>query len=153
MRLCSTGCGSKIPDGTRYCEDCQSSRLPQPDGEHIHIGANGSYDEQIDKLRKSGRWQRLRLLVVQAKPWCVLCDTALAEIVDHIVPAWVVIQQARQSGLYQLDPWAGYFLRSNLQGLCRPCHGAKTKRDKAHDGAWPNAIAKEQNAPKKVWSF
>jgi 5-methylcytosine-specific restriction endonuclease McrA len=72
--------------------------------------------------------------------------------IDHIVPASVSIAQARASGLYD-DPNAGYFFKSNLQGLCRSCHWKKTIEDKIHVGDWPDVVAKEQAQPKKKWSF
>ena len=69
---------------------------------------------------------------------CARCNLALsANIADHIVPAGVAVQQARDSGRYPYDKYAGYYLLSNLQGLCRPCHGVKTLEDKAHVGPWP----------------
>jgi 5-methylcytosine-specific restriction endonuclease McrA len=92
-------------------------------------------------------------MVLKRKPWCSLCDRALAEIVDHIVPAWVVIAQAQASGRWPFDKWAGYYLLSNLQGLCRSCHGKKTDEDMRHVGPWPDAMEKDAAAPKKVWVF
>jgi len=52
-----------------------------------------------------------------------------------------------------MDPTAGYFFESNLQGLCRSCHGVKTLEDKIHTGPWPDVVEREQLAPKKVWTF
>lgn len=154
MRLCS-GCQAKVPDTVRFCDECQLERdAPKPDGIREHVGASDvSYDERLDKLRKSGRYERVRDIAIKRCPFCARCGARLSEIVDHIVPAWVVIVQARESGLYPFDPWAGFYLLSNLQGLCRPCHGEKTAEDKAHVGPWPNAVHTEQVSPKKVWSF
>jgi 5-methylcytosine-specific restriction endonuclease McrA len=42
---------------------------------------------------------------------------------------------------------------SNLQGLCRVCHRAKTDEDKLHTGPWANVMDGEARKPKKVWSF
>jgi len=84
---------------------------------------------------------------------CVRCQLSIAREVDHIAPADVAIQQARDSGRYPFDRHAGYFLKSNLQGLCRPCHAVKTIEDKSHVGPWPDVIAKEEAAPKKRWAF
>jgi 5-methylcytosine-specific restriction endonuclease McrA len=84
---------------------------------------------------------------------CARCERAISEIVDHIVPAYVAIAQAQASGRYPYDKYAGYYLLSNLQGLCRPCHGAKTLEDKTHVGPWPNVVEIEKRAPKKVWAF
>jgi len=77
----------------------------------------------------------------------------MTEIVDHIVPALVAIQQAQESGRWPFDKYAGYFLQTNLQGLCRSCHGVKTLEDKAHVGPWTNVVEEYDKAPKKVWSF
>jgi 5-methylcytosine-specific restriction endonuclease McrA len=72
---------------------------------------------------------------------------------DHRIPAGVVILQAQESGRYT-DKYAGFFFLSNLQGLCRRCHGLKTEEDKAHVGAWPNALAiEEASHARKVFSF
>ena len=52
-----------------------------------------------------------------------------------------------------MDRYAGYYIRSNLQGLCRPCHWDKTNEDKTHVGLWPDVVAVELASPKRVWSF
>ena len=84
---------------------------------------------------------------------CDLCDSTFTEIMDHRIPAGVVILQAQESGRYT-DKYAGFFFLSNLQGLCRRCHGLKTEEDKAHVGAWPNALAiEEASHARKVFSF
>jgi 5-methylcytosine-specific restriction endonuclease McrA len=64
----------------------------------------------------------------------------------------VAIAQVQDSGKY-LDKHAGAYLKSNLQGLCRVCHRAKTDEDKRHSGAWPNVVDVEAHQPKKVWTF
>ncbi|SFS07665.1 hypothetical protein SAMN05421771_1370 [Granulicella pectinivorans] len=84
---------------------------------------------------------------------CARCDRALSDLADHIVPAREAIVQAQQSGKYPFDRNAGYFLRSNLQGLCRPCHYTKTNEDKTHVGPWPSVMDAEAARPKKVYSF
>lgn len=113
----------------------------------------GLYDDELDAQRKSGRWQRIRAGVLQRHPMCARCEIAIAEIVDHIVPAAVAVAQARESKRYPFDRWAGYYLTGNLQGLCRSCHGIKTTEDKAHTGPWPSAVEAEANKPRNVWSF
>ena len=77
---------------------------------------------------------------------------SLSEIADHIVPAREAIAQCRASGAY-LDRNAGYYLMSNLQGLCRPCHWVKTNEDKTHTGPWPDVIEAERAAPKRQFVF
>ena len=79
----------------------------------------GRYGErylEACKLRSSKRWQTVRRLVLEANPLCVMCweDGTLkaATQVDHI-----------QSVIERPDL---AFDESNLQGLCDPCHYAKS---------------------------
>ena len=152
MKLCpKAGCGRKIADDAKMCDECKAERgQAVSTDEHTHTTG---YTAELDEQRKSGRWQRVRVKVIQRDPLCKRCGLAISEIGDHIVPAAVAVQQARDSGKYPFDKWAGYYLISNLQGLCRPCHGVKTLEDKAHVGPWPNVVEVEANAPRKVWSF
>lgn len=148
MRLCSSaGCGRAVPDDIRFCDECKPHKASDSIREH----ASG-YTAELDALRKGTRWQRLRALVLRAQPMCARCRKRAAEIVDHIVPAQEAIAQAQVSGRF-MDRWAGYFLRSNLQGLCRPCHADKTAEDKTHSGSWPDVLAAEDAKPKRVWTF
>jgi 5-methylcytosine-specific restriction endonuclease McrA len=151
MRICSGGCGSKVPDGQRFCDDCQPVK-PQDDGIRENQRTDG-YNEELDALRKTSRWQRRRAQVVKEEPMCQRCGLERTEIVDHIVPAQIAVQQARASGKYPLDKNAGYFLRSNLQGLCGACHRTKTNEDKEHVGDWPDVVEKEAQQPRKQWTF
>lgn len=148
MRICSgAGCLRAVPDDVRYCDECR----PHSKADDIRSHTSGKgYTESLDKLRKSLRWQQLRARVLRAHPMCRRCKRRLAEIVDHIIPAEVAVRQAQDSGKYQ-SRWAGYFLRSNLQGLCRSCHAEKTAEDKAHIGSWPDVVAREP--ARRQWSF
>ena|ERR1700733_9945426 len=150
MRICSgAGCLRAVPEDVRFCDECKPARAA-PTDERSHSTA---YDEVLDGLRKGTRWQRVRDIAIKRCPICARCDRAVSEIVDHIVPAAIAIAQACASGSYPFDRNAGYYLQSNLQGLCRSCHGIKTREDKEHVGPWPDVVAKEAAAPKKVWSF
>lgn len=64
----------------------------------------------------SARWRRLRLAVLQAEPFCRTCRAAgrrsLTVDIDHI---------RKHAGDRRL-----FWDRSNLQGLCKPCHTVKT---------------------------
>src|ERR1700726_583709 len=150
MRLCSgPGCGRKIADDVRYCDECKAERgLPVGDGVKQHTTA---YTDELDEQRKTARWQRIRDKLLSRSPLCARCGLVFAQIMDHIVPAAVAVEQARASGVYPASPFAGYYLESNLQGLCRPCHGIKTLEDKARVGPWPDVVAKEAAAPRKQW--
>jgi 5-methylcytosine-specific restriction protein A len=153
MRLCSgAGCGRKVAEDVRYCDECKTERGEAVNADDTRTHTTG-YTELEDSLRKTARWQSIRRTVLHRDPFCKRCDAATSEICDHVVPALVAIQQAQESKRYPLDKHAGYFLLSNLQGLCRSCHGKKTLEDKAHVGPWPDIIAIEAAAPKKVWAF
>jgi 5-methylcytosine-specific restriction enzyme A len=152
MRLCSgAGCGRAVPNDVRLCDECKAERkTAHSNDDRTHTTG---YTEELDALRKGRRWQRVRLTALGRCPMCARCNLALSDIVDHVVPAGVAVQQARDSGRFPFDRYAGYYLLSNLQGLCRPCHGKKTDEDKAHIGPWPNVVDKEAAAPKKRWTF
>lgn len=49
--------------------------------------------------------------------------------------------------------YAGFFMRSNLQGLCRQCHYTKTIEDKAHGSEWPSVIETNDRKDKRIFSF
>ena len=150
MRICSGGCGSVVPDGVRFCDDCKPSTSGD-DGIRSHTYADR---ERLGHLYGGKRWKEYcQPSVLRRDPICKRCNTELSEIADHIVPAGIAIEQAKASGKYPLDAYAGFFLMSNLQGLCRSCHKVKTDEDKAHQGEWPDVVAIEAAAPKKKWSF
>lgn len=70
--------------------------------------------------RKRGRaGQRDRAQVLAEEPLCRICEakglTAASEQVDHVIP----LSQGGKDERY------------NKQGLCKPCHRAKTKRESA----------------------
>ena len=72
-------------------------------------------------------WARLRASVLMTNPLCVKCASAgrvqAAHEVDHIVPLHM----------------GGRHDRSNLQGLCAPCHADKTATEagsRARGEAW-----------------
>jgi 5-methylcytosine-specific restriction endonuclease McrA len=157
MRLCS-GCRTKIPEKVRFCADCKAERTAQQasdDSKHHTVSwqQSGVYDAVLDGLRKCKRWLSAREATLRKHPFCNRCQIVPSAIADHIIPAAIAIVQTQQSGRFPYDKYAGYYLRSNLQGLCHPCHGAKTVEDKEHKGQWPSVLDAEDNQPKKVWSF
>jgi 5-methylcytosine-specific restriction protein A len=79
----------------------------------------GRRPDAPDRLRgRKGQERRLRWLA--RHPLCVHCQAkgrvTLGTEVDHVVP------------LFRGGPDS----TSNLQTLCRPCHGAKTLADRGH---------------------
>lgn len=65
-------------------------------------------DPAQQKFYGSSRWQKLRALVKQQQPFCAGCQREMSATVDHINGDW---NDNR---------------RENLQGLCWPCHNAKS---------------------------
>src|ERR1700731_608322 len=115
MKLCGKGCGSKIADHARCCATCAAERNATP--QHADKGRqHNTYDTELDAQRKSGRWQRRRQEAIKRCPMCARCGVAHSEIVDHIIPAQIAVQQARDCGRWPLDRWVGYYLLTNLQG-------------------------------------
>ena len=60
-------------------------------------------------------WKRASKRYLEANPMCALCRRARALHTDHITP---------HEGDRRL-----FWNRNNWQGLCIPCHNAKTRRD------------------------
>lgn len=150
-RICSgPGCLRSVPDGVRFCDECKPKTQQVSDGIKVH---KSGYDPVLDRLNTGEQWRLCRASILKRDPICKRCDRAPSEIVDHIVPAQEAVAQVQVSGRYPLNKYAGYYLKTNLQGLCRPCHHIKTMEDKAHTGPWPDVLAKEDAAPKKKWTF
>lgn len=152
MRICSgAGCLRAVPDDVRYCDECK----PAPQGQDSDDGIRTH--TLADRVRyaflySSQRWTALRALVVRSQPMCCRCNRRLTEIVDHNVPAGVAVIQAQESGKYTRK-YEGFFIRSNLQGLCRACHWVKTEEDKAHVGVWPNVVERDALVCKPRYTF
>jgi 5-methylcytosine-specific restriction endonuclease McrA len=150
MRSCSgAGCLHVVPDDVRLSDECKLV-VTTPDDIRVHTFTDR---ERYAFLYSGPRWQRTRVQVIKACPLCARCELRISEIADHIVPAGVVIEQVRASGLYRADKYAGFYFRSNLQGLCRNCHYIKTEEDKTHVGPWDNALTAELNRANRRYSF
>ncbi len=149
MHICSgAGCLRVVEEDVRFCDECKPATTVSDDIRTHTLADRDKYHF----LYSSARWQRLRAVVIRAQPFCAQCGNRVSAIVDHIVPAGIAILQASESGLY-VDRYAGFFMRSNLQCLCRECHYTKTNADKAHVGPWPSVIAQKDTSTKRRWSF
>jgi 5-methylcytosine-specific restriction endonuclease McrA len=154
MRVCSgPGCLRVVPDDVRFCDECKPERQEHAEGIREHTP--GTTDRQrYAFLYMGNRFQDgIRPRVLQRDPLCKRCGRFESVIVDHIVPAGEAIRQVQDSGRYPFDKHAGFFLLSNLQGLCRSCHALKTNKDKTHVGPWPDVLARDDAAPKLKRSF
>lgn len=151
MRLCGK-CQTKVEDNVRFCDACTTERGKTVASDDIR---QHTVSDRVTFafLYASDRWKRsVQPKAMKLYPLCARCS-AITQLIDHVVPAGEAIRQAQVSGRYPLSKYAGFYFISNLQGLCAPCHGIKSLEDKRHIGTWPDAVAKEQQQPKKVWSF
>jgi len=64
------------------------------------------------KYRNSKEWKQLREQVLQEEPICRICGKRASTEVDHIIS----LPQGSKE-------------RWNLQGVCKSCHSAKTRRE------------------------
>lgn len=93
---------------------CDAHTANKRDADHIRgTAAERGYDRE---------WRKVRSQALQRDQYlCVSCRrnerVTPAVDVDHIIPIAVAPE-------LRLDP-------DNLQSLCRPCHRAKTERDKS----------------------
>ena len=67
-----------------------------------------------------GEWSRISRLYRAQHSVCEICNDAVADDVDHIIPFRSVTDPRRTD-------WA------NLQAVCRPCHIEKTRTQYVHD--------------------
>lgn len=76
---------------------------------------------QLERLRATGRWTRLREFVLVAEPLCRECGlhgrVTVATQVDHVVPAALDVDR--------------FFDLANLQPLCTACHATKSAQERA----------------------
>jgi 5-methylcytosine-specific restriction protein A len=98
----------------KYCE----KHTKGDNQEKTYNRARNKYDPFHVAYKKS-RWMVLRKEILRDDPICRRCQLAAAVQVDHIVPARV----------YAADDPELFYDVSNLQGLCHPCHGQKTRED------------------------
>lgn len=73
--------------------------------------------ERNQKFYQSKDWQRIRLYVLSANPFCTVCDKEVATEVDHII------------GLNTVEGWRNRLALDNLQSICKTDHGRKTVKE------------------------
>jgi 5-methylcytosine-specific restriction enzyme A len=120
------GCGA-LTDGSR-CEAHRKQEAREYD--------KSRQQDPYRKIYSSRRWRAVRMAHLQAEPLCRSCKAegrvAAATIVDHVKPM-------KQGG--------APFDDANLQGLCSPCHSAKSIREGSRYGGAPS---REDDEPKYV---
>ena len=105
----------------RYCEAHADV------GKQFEVKQREKQRETSSQRGYSYKWQQARKSYLAKHPLCAECErqglVVVATDLDHIIP-------------HKGDKDA-FWVRSNWQGLCRPCHSRKTA---AEDGGWGNAV-------------
>lgn len=100
------------PYCTNFAEKGTKCNVHRRETEKNYINSNANYKAK-KKIYSSGRWKRVRDIVLRNNPACAKCGR-LAEEVDHILP-------------YSMG--GEMFDLANLQALCKECHYQKTYLD------------------------
>ena len=95
------------------CRDCR--RLHTNAGAVCATCKRARYTDRR-YIYSSREWAELRDQVLSEEPLCRTCRRAIPIEVDHIIPIDAAPHLA-------LD-------RTNLQALCKPCHGEKTRTER-----------------------
>lgn len=106
LQICTyPGCGKLIPHKGRCARHAKDERARADDRRGTAASRGYGY-----------KWQRSRLIYLQAYPLCVLCQSegliVVATVVDHIQA-----HKGNQSLFWDVKNW---------QALCKRCHDRKT---------------------------
>jgi 5-methylcytosine-specific restriction protein A len=112
-----SGCRTLVTGRDGFCDAHKSHA-------NISSRANDSYRGSSTQRGYDYKWQKTSAGYLKHHPFCVSCEAkgviGVAVELDHIIPI-------------QVAPLRKYD-RSNWQGLCKPCHTAKTNRDRVKYG-------------------
>lgn len=108
------GCPILVSRGARYCPNHRRALYAaQNAARRADAGRHA-----LDTLYNGPRWRKYRAWFLRQHPYCAECEragrTAVAVIVDHILAV--------------LDG-GDFWDEANHQGLCDPCHRAKSARE------------------------
>ena len=132
VRICSgPGCLRVVGNDTRYCAEC-SPYMGTYTGKMT--GAQRAEQDAILRQYSLPRWNKgIRPRILQRYPYCVDCGIRASAVVDHDIPARLIVKACKDEGLFPFDPWGGFYIMSNLKGRCHSCHNAKTKTEDTLD--------------------
>jgi hypothetical protein len=135
MRICSgPGCGRAVPDNVRFCDECKSERPAAKAGPLTSM--ERATTDPIQAEYVTAQWKKLRAVALSKHPYCAgwrkQCNN-LSVVVDHNVPAKIMIKVCRALGLFPFQKYPGFYVLSNLIGLCHSCHNSKTRVEDAQD--------------------
>jgi 5-methylcytosine-specific restriction protein A len=104
----------KSPCSMPWCPklDCTEHRV-QRDRQRYRNYDQTQRDPASTVFYHSDLWRRLSAHVKREEPVCRVCKVNPTYLADHIIP--------RETG--------GRDERTNLQGICKPCHASKSRRE------------------------
>jgi 5-methylcytosine-specific restriction protein A len=118
-------CGKAHDEKGAYCSDCRTAipslqQTEKPWANHASY-AETKKREPWSALYDLAVWRgkhglRAKVLAMAENAICCICHRAPSTVADHIVP---------HKGDRKL-----FFDLKNLQGACKPCHDAKSAREK-----------------------
>lgn len=87
-------------------------------------------DDPIRKLYRTPTWRATRAAVIYRDQHCQKCGALICvngspirgAVADHVINAHKYVAQHGNDPSY-------FFDESNLQGICQPCHDAKTAKE------------------------
>jgi 5-methylcytosine-specific restriction protein A len=82
----------------------------------------GRAADPIRRLYFSAVWLTTRRIILFRDPICKICGVAFSTVADHKIPARKYV--AAHGGDVE-----SFFDESNLQGVCKSCHDAKTAKE------------------------
>jgi len=109
-KLCNQiGCSNIIAYDARYCSTHTRNNAR---AEQANEYNKNRRDKTNFKFYNSSQWRRLRLIQLNDKPLCEICQS-VGEVVDHIK---------------EISDGGCATCLENLQTLCKICHNIKTAR-------------------------
>jgi 5-methylcytosine-specific restriction endonuclease McrA len=137
MRICSEpGCGRAVPDDVRWCAECKAEHTQDVKPSRWERSKTDPIMAEFSKPR----WTRFRRLVMQDCPFCADCQCKASAVADHRIPARLIVRVCKALGLFPFDPWGGFYIRANMQGLCHSCHNKKTRVEDTMD--WTDELVR-----------
>lgn len=122
---------------SRTCRDgstvTPTPAVPHRDRRYFARQYGSELMAEDEKRASRTGWEKLRVVVLSEETVCRVCGEAPSTQVDHIVPRYM----------------GGIDERANLQGLCVPCHEAKSAREQAHE--WSSTVSDRDLAARQIW--
>jgi hypothetical protein len=140
MRICSgPGCLRAVPDDVRFCDECRVEHNVTPHAPRTRVERGRTDPMMLEYGTK--RWQTVRRIALLKQPYCIgwrMTCQALSVVGDHNIPARTIVPVCRALGLFPMSRFPGFYVASNIVGLCHACHNRKTLVEDKCD--WTEAL-------------